>query len=90
VIEKSLNNIDDIEQCQKEAGLFMEQRDEEIWVPDRPENMNHMLVGTQSKENDKSYILNRFMSAQRSASPDRAALPTIKSMQHFFLKVSLL
>ena len=79
--------MDDIEQCQREAGLFMEQEDEEILVSDRPQRVDN-LVTSRSQADGKSYILERFISDQRGASPGRnTTKSTIRSMQHFFLKV---
>ena len=91
-MDKYLNIVDDLEQCQKEAGLFLDQADEDILIPDRPPRQTeYLLAGSKSQEVGKSYILNRFITDTRMSSPSRAKYTkntTIRSMQHFFLKVS--
>jgi len=89
VAEKHLHIMDDLEQCQKEAGSFMEQHDDEILVSDRPRrHLLSLMQPGQAKESGKYYLLNRFFNDSRESTA-AANLPraSIRSMQHFFLKV---
>jgi len=47
VVEKHLAVMDDLEQCQREAGEFMEKRDDEILVVERMEApvQDHLMPG---------------------------------------------
>ena len=90
MVDKNLNISDELEQCREEAGLFMEQSDEDILVSERPERRDHRLTQLEmSQKHGKIYILDRFMSDTRSSRLSKLGQRTvIKSMQHFFLKVS--
>ena len=85
-----MNVIDDFDQFEKEAGNFMELRDDEILVSERLQRHDRVLSARdRSQEYGKSYLLNRFISDTRAtpAREPQAMRSTIKSMQHFFLKV---
>ena len=82
--------MDDLEQCQKEAGMFMELPDADILVCERPKKTVHALsVRDTSQEMGKSYLLDRFITDTRASTPVRQGemRSSLKSMQHFFLKV---
>jgi len=83
--------MDEYDQCKKEAGLFLEQDDNEILVSERPERYADIVIGpgARSQEQGKSYLLNRFISDSRFVEGRRgeSSQANIKSMQHFFLKV---
>jgi len=91
MIDKSLNMTDDLEQCKEEAGFFMEQKDEIILVSERPQRKHQFFSQVEmSQRHGKNYILDRFMSDTLISSPaHRPHYGVIRSMQHFFLKVSL-
>jgi len=88
--EKYLAMMDDLEQCQKEAGNFMDQSDEEILVSERPKRISEVIsLRAASHEHGKSYLLDRFINDSRVSTPVRQGeiRSNLKSMQHFFLKV---
>lgn len=90
-MEKYLG-LEELDSIIKEAGQFMEQTDEDILVTEKNDRSDALTLSTMSGRG-QDYMLNRFIHEARSSSALRPLSfltegQTLKSMQHFFLKVS--
>lgn len=89
-LEKYIGIMNDPDQCAREASRFLDQDDAEVLEVERPpedrEEMN-MWAGKVTKEGGPSYMLSRFMGNPQQPH-GRNQKKHLKSMQHFFLKVS--
>ena len=90
-MEKNLG-LEELDAIIKDAGQFMEQTDEEILVTEKNDRSDVLTLSSMSGRG-ADYILTRFIQEARSSSASKPMSfmtegQTLKSMQHFFLKVS--